>query len=338
MITEPLPLLISLGFLSLTIYLYTGFKKRGFTSIKWPHIMQGKPLKQKGRQYKLWLPFLCYSLSLALFTGVLLRPQSEQRRKPSPTPPSISLLLLDRSGSMKETVYYMNTHTTRWNAARKALQQYLEHAGQGDVGLITFAAFAHLNSPLSSDITHLKQVIDTVEVAGPAEQGTAIGDALHYAIIIVQQHYLHLEELLPANLHDEITKNIILLTDGEQNLGQYEPLEAAFFAEEHDVAIFPIIFKEQIDSVSIFPPRERTDQKYFLQLQEAAEITNGEFYHAQTGEELEHIYSTISREQDESGETPYRNHKEFYLYFLLPALFFLGLGETLKHTWAKNPL
>lgn len=335
MILEPIHLFISFGICMLVIYILSRQNKKRERAIFWPHCSEsfGKKGKFCGSKFKFWLPLLFYALSLVLLIITLGRPRSAEAERLSSGSPTLSLLVLDRSGSMKEQVYFMDEQMDRLQAARKTLKRFVEHAGHGDLGLITFAAFAQLNSPLSSDYTHLKTVLDSVQTATAEEQGTAIGDAIFYASLILQQHFEALQTLLHTDLEDEITKNIILLTDGEQNFGKYEPLEAAYFAAEHNINIYTVLFNEKINAVRLFPSQMQNDHS-FSQLMQVADLTGGELFHATTGEELESIYMSLSHNHNAPDNK--LKHTEYYVYFLFAALAFFVIAETCNHFWKKE--
>jgi Ca-activated chloride channel family protein len=94
---------------------------------------------------------------------------------------------------------------------------------------------------------------------------------------------------------------IVLLTDGMQNRGKYEPQESAEVAAALGVKVYtigaaPDYTEEQIGGLLFEPMRIRRPVEIDEEsLQEVADITGGEYFRAKTESSLREIYAEIDR-------------------------------------------
>src|SRR5690606_37784456 len=105
----------------------------------------------------------------------------------------------------------------RFEAAREVGSDFINGRTTDRVGLIVFAASAYTQAPLTLDYTFLQTMLSEVEV-GVIEDGTAIGTALAMAVNRLKET-------------DAKSKVVILLTDGQNNRGEIDPVTAAEVAE-----------------------------------------------------------------------------------------------------------
>ena len=156
------------------------------------------------------------------------------------------------------------------------------------IGLVVFAAQAVTQCPLTLDYPVLTNLIDDVDM-GMLEDGTAIGVALATAANRLKKS-------------EAKSRVVVLLTDGENTEGP-EPLELAQVAAEAGVRIYPVGIGSpegaviQIDGFNIVTQLNETS------LQEIANLTNGEYFHAADADALQEIYDTIDLQLTVEGET-----------------------------------
>ncbi len=112
------------------------------------------------------------------------------------------------------------------------------------IGLITFAGFADSLTPPTLDHSYLTSQLQHAEIATDrSEDGTAIGDAIGLAI----EKLADLDRGSQKSDVDESasqrqikSKVVILLTDGENNAGELDPLPAAELAKAMGIKIYTI--------------------------------------------------------------------------------------------------
>ena len=129
--------------------------------------------------------------------------------------------------------------------------------------------------------------IDALET-GRVEGGTAIGMGLATAVNRLRKS-------------DAKSKVVILITDGENNQGQIEPLDAAQLARLESVQVYTVGVGTIGKAKS--PVRQRPDGSYIYDwvevnideptLKGIAEETGGRYFRATSGEKLQEIYTEI---------------------------------------------
>jgi Ca-activated chloride channel family protein len=186
------------------------------------------------------------------------------------------VLAIDASGSMLASDF----QPTRLEAAKKSALVFVDSIGEGTkTGVLSFAGVSFIKQIPTNDKTKLKEAIEnvSVELAG----GTAIGSAIISAVNI----------LASSNK----AKAVILLTDGQNNVGPSVD-EAITFANENHVVVHTIgIGTEQGGG---FPEMNlsfvsKLDEET---LKKIAEKTNGKYYYARDEEELKEAYEEIVNE------------------------------------------
>ena len=163
-------------------------------------------------------------------------------------------VVLDRSGSMAEQMDYFGKGLNRLEVAKRVLTDFirgddkdLKGRPQDLIGLITFARYADTKCPLvHAHDAMLEFMKKTRLVTIRSEDGTAIGDALSLGAARLRKAE---EELVNRRLRLGIeddddfkikSKVVILLTDGNNNAGEYQPLEAAKLAKEWGIKVYTI--------------------------------------------------------------------------------------------------
>lgn len=98
---------------------------------------------------------------------------------------------------------------------------------QGDkLGLILFGSKAYLQTPLTFDRQTVRSMLDDATI-GLAGNTTAIGDAIGLAI----------KKFTTENIK---SRALILLTDGGNNAGVIDPMEAAELAKQNNIKIYTV--------------------------------------------------------------------------------------------------
>lgn len=156
---------------------------------------------------------------------------------------------------------------------------------QGDkLGLILFGSKAYLQTPLTFDRKTVHSMLDDATV-GLAGDRTAIGDALGLAT----------QKLITESAKSRI---LILLTDGGNNTGLMEPLEAMELAKRNQVKIYTVgIGASQLQirngfgSQTINPSIDLDENL----LKRIASKTNGLYFRAEDEAALNAILESINK-------------------------------------------
>jgi Ca-activated chloride channel homolog len=204
------------------------------------------------------LPVALYLLAATVLLAALARPEATAQ---VPRDRATIMLVMDTSRSMLNP----DVQPTRLDAAKRAGEAFLEQLpDRFQVGLITFAAAARVESLPTTD----REVVQDALAAAQARGGTAVGDAIVRA----------LQASLPRDAaNDERPPtSVLLLTDGDSRSG-VPPLVAAEEARQEEVPVFTVALATQ--------PQE--------ELRQVAAITGGEAFTAPTSDQLAAVYRDL---------------------------------------------
>ncbi|HIG76134.1 MAG TPA: VWA domain-containing protein [Bacteroidetes bacterium] len=258
--------------------------------------------------------------ALALGIVGMARPQTRDAIVERSTEGIDIVLALDISTSMTADDFVPN----RFEAARRVAGEFVEGRTSDRIGLVVFAARAYTQAPLTLDYRFLQRMLGEVRM-GVVEDGTAIGTALATAVARLRDS-------------DAESKVVILLTDGQNNRGEVDPLTAAEAAEALGVRVYAIgVGGEQGQTASRLPfggsllgPASEVDEET---LRAVARQTGGRYFRATDTEALRSIYEAIGElERTEIEETVYLDVKEKYPLVLWPALALVALAVALSTT------
>ena len=172
----------------------------------------------------------------------LARPQTG-REKVRDVSKGIAIeMVVDRSGSMGAEMEYKGRKMNRLEVVKKVFESFA--LGDGDdlagrpndlIGTISFARYADTICPLTLAHGALPQFLRSVKlVQSRDEDGTNIGDALALAAARLETADETLAKQNPGvkKSYKIKSKVIILLSDGENNCGKRDPVEAARTGKE----------------------------------------------------------------------------------------------------------
>jgi len=166
---------------------------------------------------------------------------------------------------------------------------------------------------------------------GMVEDGTAIGMALANAV---------------NRLRDSESKSkiIVLLTDGDNNAGEIDPITAANLAQAFDMKVYTIGVGKPGNAM--FPYDDPIFGKRYVyqpvrideeSLKEIASRTGGQYFRARSGRELEEIYSVIDElEKTEVKTSTHVQYRELFQYFTFAGLILLVLEVLLANTYFRK--
>ena len=239
-----------------------------------------------------WLLILCWLACLL----ALSRPVWIGEPVALPTSGRDLLLAVDISGSMEQQDMQLGGHAASRLAAVKSVVGEFVTQREGDrLGLILFGERAYLQTPLTFDRETLQALLNEAQIGFAGSLGTAVGDAIGLAVKRLQER--------PEN-----HRVVILLTDGANNSGELQPLQAADLANTAKVKIYTIgIGAERQETFGLLG-RRVTNPSADLNEEELigiAEATGGQFFRARDPRELSAIYHELNRLEpvDQEAET-----------------------------------
>jgi Ca-activated chloride channel family protein len=280
------------------------------------------------------LPLL-RALVLILCIVALARPQEGLKATRVYSEGIAIVMVVDISSSMAALDLQLNgQQRNRLDVVKQTFRNFARggenlNGRDGDlIGMVTFARYADSISPLTLDHDTLLRLLEQVElVTLPEEDGTAIGEAIALGV---------------ARLRDSTAKSrvMILLTDGANNAGETEPVQAARIAKALGIKIYTIGAGTR--GIAPVPVRTRDGHTVLRRMQvfvdertlkEIAEITGGQYFRATDSEALQAIYAEIDRlETTTNVAEQYQQYAERFALFVLPGLALLLLEIVLVTT------
>lgn len=270
-----------------------------------------------------WLPRALLSVGLALLAVGLARPQLVDRERVVESVGLDILLVVDTSGSMEQADYVLSgQRVDRLTAAKDVMAQFVEGRPDDRIGLVVFGEEAFTQVPLTLDHDALTRFLDMVVIGMAGERSTAVGDALGIAL-------KRLKEL------DAPSKIVILLTDGRNNAGQIQPLQAAEAAAALGVRVYTIgVGGDGGGGGGLFglfaAGRSDLDERT---LQNVARITGGQYFRASNMSSLEQVYARINElETSKADVREFVHREERFVTFVSIGLALIALSAVLGET------
>ena len=274
--------------------------------------------------------FLFFLRLLAVAFGIvaLAGPRLANYHVETETPGIDIMLVLDLSWSMEAIDMGRPAEKlSRFAIASGVLDDFIQKRPNDRIGLIAFSGVPYLASPLTLNHDWLVENLHRLHVGIIRDLGTAIGDAVAVAA-----------RRLKA-VPNSKSRIMILLTDGDNNLGKIDPLPAAQLAAALGTKIYAIgVGAEQPCNLPAFDPATgqlRLDANgnviptLLLQpanysvLGKMAALSGGQFYRATNQRELQNIYNQI--DQLEKSEVKLRRFATYQPLFQWPWFAALGL-------------
>ena len=257
------------------------------------------------------VPIFLRLLTLGLITLALSRPQQVTSDREVRTEGIDIVLAIDVSGSMMAEDFKLRS---RLAVALTEAKKFVEARKHNRIGLVVFSSQSFTQCPLTLDHDVLIRLMDEVRT-GLIKDGTAIGLAIGNAV---------------NRLRDSSAKSkvVILLTDGENNAGNIDPVTAAELAKGFGIKIYTIgVGKEGLVP---FPVDDPLFGKRYVQakvdideatLKVIATVTGGQFFRAHDEKALAEIYHEIDQfERTEMKVRQYTNYNELFPWLIYPAL------------------
>lgn len=257
--------------------------------------------------------------AVLLLAVALARPQSDPQVIETERRGRHVIFLLDVSRSMLATDVAPN----RLDRAKLWIDDLVTELRGDQYALVAFAGTSTVLSPLTTDRSYFRMVLDEAGPSSVTRGGTNIGDAIRRTT-----------ELLippPDNQPDRVLYDLVLVSDGEDH--DSLPVEAARAAAQRGVRIIALGIGSETGAM--IPEREGADRMIRTRmepgtLEQVARATpGGVFLNVGTGTvDLARLYrdliATADQERIESASTV--RYRERFAWFLWPA-FALLLAE-----------
>ena len=273
------------------------------------------------KNYLIHAPFVLRTLALAMIVIVLARPQSTDSWQNSETEGIDIMLALDISTSMLAEDLKPN----RLEAAKEVATQFINGRPYDNIGVTLFAGESFTQCPLTVDHAVLLNLISQAE-CGMIEDGTAVGMGIANAV---------------SRLKDSngISKVIILLTDGTNNMGDISPLTAAEIAKSFGIRVYTIGVGTNGTAPYPYPvggtiqyinvPVE-IDEGTLTQI---ANVADGLYYRATSNSKLKEVYEEIDKlEKTKISVKQFSKRNEEFELFAIIAFLCVLLEVLLRHT------
>ncbi len=263
------------------------------------------------------IPYVLRLGAIALLIVAAARPQQEDTSEVVENEGIDISITLDISGSMSDGRLGRRSSL---EVAKEVGASFVRGLSNDRVGLVVFQGDSRIMSPLTSDHDAMAEMIETVQ-NGLLPEGTAIGLALSQSLNLVRES--------PSK-----SRAVVLLTDGENNAGEIQPLEAARLAETLQIRVYTVGIINTPSGIS--GGAIAVDEEAMRQI---AELTGAQYYRATDADVLANIYNEIALlEKARLSPETFTSYDELAVLFLGPA-FGLILLEFVTTTsiWRRIP-
>lgn len=297
-------------------YQIWSYRSKQHPSLTFSDTSELKSIARTWRTYGIWVSPVLQWIAFALIVMAIARPQYKNTTVEQNAEGIDIVLTLDISTSMKAEDLKPN----RLEAAKDVAENFINKRISDRIGLVLFARKSFTMVPPTLDYDLLKRMLGNVEM-GVVEDGTAIGMGIATAVNRLKESKAK-------------SKVIILLTDGQNNSGEIDPVTAADLARSYGIKIYTIgagsrgtapypvkdpIFGDRYQNVEVNIDEEM--------LKKIANMTGGAYFRATDTEKLRDIYTQIDKlEKTEIEEVIYTDYRDLYPRFLLPGIFLLLLA------------
>ncbi|MDR2425628.1 MAG: VWA domain-containing protein [Endomicrobium sp.] len=264
-------------------------------------------------------------LSFALIIAALARPQKGINFEDSKEQGIDIMIALDISSSMRSIDF---KPLNRLEAAKNTAADFIKERKYDRIGLVVFSGLAFTQCPLTTDKESLLNFIKKISMEDIHLDGTAIGSAIVTSV---------------NRLKDSKAKGktVILITDGNNNMGEVDPVTASRIAANYGIKIYAIGVGSlegaiyEIDD-GFFGKRQIRDNRSGLNenaLKEIAENTGGNYFRATDIQSFKESMKQIDDlEKTDIKVRKFTSYEELYKNLALAALALLFLIMLLENT------
>jgi len=335
-----------LGLIPLLIFLRRIIFKSG--SIRFSSTSNAAKAGRSLRQRFFAFPFFLRLLVFVCLTIAIARPQTGREQIRDISKGVAIEMVVDRSGSMAAEMEYKGLKMNRLEVVKEVFKDFalgdsrgLSGRSNDLIGMISFARYPDTICPLTLAHGALPPFLESVKLVQIREEdGTNIGDALALAAARLKTADETLAKQNPdqKKTYKIKSKIIILLSDGENNCGKRDPIQAAELAKKWGIKIYTIAIGsgEAVTSIQTpfgvykVPSGHKVDTRT---LETVAEKTGGFFRRADDAKSLHAIYEEIDKmEKSEVESVRFVDYRESFLPFALAAILLLGCEIILINT------
>jgi Ca-activated chloride channel family protein len=162
---------------------------------------------------------------------------------------------------------------TRIDASKAVIIEFLDGLKNDRAGVVVFSAEAMVLSPLTLDYKAAQRLVQPIEPGKLLRDGTAIGTGLATALNAVRASTAR-------------SKVVVLLTDGQNNTGDIQPLDAAQMAKVLGIRVYTIGAVPSTGAVGI-----DVDEALMRRM---SELSGGQYYRVSDATALRNVYREIA--------------------------------------------
>jgi Ca-activated chloride channel homolog len=293
---------------------------------KLPVALEQKDVHSTSWAWLRLIPEFIFMMMLALLIVALARPQRTNEKIEQFTEGIDIMLALDISQSMEISDFEPN----RLEVAKSVARQFVMGRKQDRIGIVVFSGDAFSLAPLTTDYDLLKKYFEEINFDMIDNKGTAIGSALGVVINRMGESKAK-------------SKVCILLSDGDSNAGNIDPLTAAELASAYGIKVYTIIVGREgmVPFRKDFFGRPNMVENTVDEttMRKIANIANGMFFRVQDEQALQKVFNQINEfEKAEIKETRYKDTSDYYQHYLRWALVLFLFWLALKSTFMSNIL
>jgi len=276
-------LLWALALVPVLIALYMrAIRRRPAASVRYPNMELLAAAAARSNAFRRHLPAGLFLLAATAIVLAVARPVVSL---PVPADRAGIMLAIDVSGSMRS----QDIHPNRLVAAQEAAKMFLKTVPSNvPVGLVSFAGFATLLAPPTTDRTRVFDAIDGFYFA----RRTAVGDGLLEAMAALPGRAKPSPDgtIPPKPPAGWPPGFIVLLSDGRSNAGM-DPVKAAGIVRQQGVIVYSIGVGSTDPNAGWRIGGTLDDEE----LQAIARETGGLYFHAKSAAGLQNVYRHLAR-------------------------------------------
>jgi len=275
---------------------------------------------------------------IVLVIAALARPQKVEDRRDVESEGYDIVLAIDLSTSMLAEDYERNgVAINRLQAIKPVIEAFVEKRPDDRIGMVVFSARAYTLAPLTFDHTWLRRQLDRLKL-GLIEDGTAIGDGLGVALTRLEQAKHEVEG-------KRLGAFVVLLTDGANNRGALQPMDAARLAQSRGIPVYTIgAGQTGLVPYPVMNGNTRVSTRYLPSdideetLRDIADLTGGRFFRAMDTGTVEDAFSAI----DEAEKIDFESRvflltSELFAWFAVPGSLLLLAAAVLSRRAIRLP-
>ena len=236
------------------------------------------------------------------------------------------VLTMDLSASMLSRDFRPN----RLESAKDVAMDFVDSRPFDRIGVVAYEGEAFTQVPITSDHIVVKNGLASLET-GQLQGGTAIGSGLAIAVNRLRES-------------EAESKVIVLLTDGENNAGQIEPMDAAQLAKLNGIRVYTIGVGTVGKAKALWPSGQTavtsTTGWMSASMKKSCRALlhlRGRYFRATNADKLKDIYGEIDAlEKTEFNVLRYQRKSEASGGWILLALMGLALEFFLRSSFLKS--